>query len=258
MIIVESSNEPDSNWNQRLLNSNLGSMQQTKEYAYSKKMLGGIPYFLKFIKSDGEIVGQLLILLYSKLDKKGTFGKLLKKITNNNYVLAKWVYGPIIFNENCRDEISKELQNFLKQKNFKIWGSEFPCQSIFSSSNSNTSFKIWGTFLINLKLNQTELWNNLNKHSARKNVQRSRDRNITVREMTKKDLSLYYSMYVDYGKTHPDVTLAFLEKQWDILNPIGYSGFIAFENDFPIGAIRVSSFNGYINEYICGFIHGYV
>ena len=71
MITVEYSDEPDINWNQRLLNSNLGSMQQTKEYAYSKKMLGGIPCFLKFIKSDGEIVGQLLILLYSKLNYLG-------------------------------------------------------------------------------------------------------------------------------------------------------------------------------------------
>lgn len=249
MISIESSYEPDSNWNQRLLDSKLGSMQQTKEYALSKKMLGGTPLFLKFLQSDGKIVGQLLVLLYSKLDKKGKLGKLLKKISNNSYTLAKWVYGPIIFNKDFREDISKQLQQFLIEKNYKIWGSEFPCQPIFSTNISPLTLKEWGTFLIDLRLNGNNIWKKLDKHSAKKNIERSRERNVIVREMTKGDLSTYYNMYVNYGKTHPDVTLSFLEEQWKLLHPIGYSGFIAFENDLPVGAIRVSSFNGYINEY---------
>lgn len=249
MITIESSSEPDSKWNQRLLDSKLGSMQQTKEYGFSKKMVGGIPLFLKFIQSDGEIVGQLLVVLYSKLDQKGIFGKFLKKFSNDRFIMAKWVYGPIIFNNDFHEEIFMKLQNFLIQKKFKVWGSEFPLLPSFSADTSPLILKQWGTFLINLSLNKDDVWKKLDKHSAKKNIERSQERNVKVREMTKSDLSIYYDLYENYGKTHPDVTLSFLEEQWDILQPIGYSGFIAFEDNLPIGAIRVSSFNGYINEY---------
>ena len=55
MITLEFSCEPDSKWNQRLLDSKLGYMQQTKEYGYSKSNVGASPLFLKFITSNGEI-----------------------------------------------------------------------------------------------------------------------------------------------------------------------------------------------------------
>jgi hypothetical protein len=249
VITLEFSCEPDSKWNQRLLDSKLGSMQQTKEYGYSKSKVGASPLFLKFITSNGEIVGQLLILLYSKLENKGKIGRILQKFVNDKFILAKWVYGPIIFNENYKDEINLVLQNFLIQKKYKIWGSEFPLQSIFSNNVTPFTLKQWGTFLIDLSLNKEDIWKKLDKHSAKKNVKRSQERNVEIREMTKSDLQIYYNLYKNSAKKNSNVGISFLEEQWNILHPIGYSGFIAFENNIPIGAIRVSSFNGYINEY---------
>ena len=248
-VSIIDSSEPDSDWNERLLYSQLGSMQQTKEYAFSKVLSGITPLFLKFVSSDGNVVGQLLVLLTSRLNKKGSIGKLLKKLSNVDSVSGKWVYGPIIFDEDYREEIFSELKNYLTSKNYKIWGSNFPLSENYPDGISPFTKKSWGTFLIDLSLDIDTLWKNLDKHSAKKNIERSKERNVVISEMKKSDLSVYFQMYLDYGKTHPDVTLSFLEKQWDILHPIGYSGFIAYENDIPVGAIRFSSFNGYINEY---------
>ena len=249
MIVIEESETPDKNWNNRLLSNKSGTIFQTKEYSrYVETELNGIPRFVKFLNSDDEIVGQIMYGEFSRLKGNGKINHILQKALSK-FKLIKWYYGPVIFDADCSSEITEEFQKFLLSKNCKIVGNESPLSSeTLSNFRKPFTKQTWGTFLIDLSVDIENIWLNLDKHSARKNVKRSRERNITVREMTKKDLSLYYSMYVNYGKTHPDVTLTFLEKQWDILNPIGYSGFIAFENDFPIGAIRVSSFNGYINS----------
>jgi len=44
----------------------------------------------------GEIVGQLLTLLYSRSEKKNSISKIIGKIYPHR-TFCKWVYGPIIF-----------------------------------------------------------------------------------------------------------------------------------------------------------------
>ena len=51
------------------------------------------------------------------------------------------------------------------------------------------------------------------------------------------------------SKIGNSVDLSTTETLWKNLHPIGLSGFMAYENDIPIGGIVVSSFNNYINEW---------
>jgi len=249
MISIIESSEADNCWNQRLLDSKLGQSYQTKEFGLSKKLLNGETLFLKFISSNGSIVGQLLVMLYSGVNEKFSLKKLGKKFLNKNYVFARWVHGPIIFDLNYKNEIILKFQEYLKSKKFKVWGSDYPLQLTLSQNTKNFSTDQWATFLIDLNNSKEALWNNLEKHSARKNIERSRKRNVIVKQMSRSDLSVYYELIQQSKKTEPELTLSFLEKQWDVLQPINFIGFIAYENNIPVGAIRASSFNGYINEF---------
>ena len=75
MISVEIDSEPDSMWNKRLQNSVEGSIYQTKEYGLTLSEEQKVPLFLKFLTSNGEIVGQILFSTYSRLTKKGILKK---------------------------------------------------------------------------------------------------------------------------------------------------------------------------------------
>jgi len=250
MISVEMSFEPDSNWNQRLIDNQLGNMLQTKEFGFSKELIGSKPVFLKFFGSDDKIIGQLLALSYSKFEKKGKFGKILKMVSGKKDNICRWFYGPVIFDNNYELEINQELRNFLISKNFNIWGSEHPLSNRnFASWGKPFEIENWATFLIDLSQEKNLLWEKMDKHSARKNIERSQKRNVVVKKMNKTDLPIYLEMMKGTRENDLETSLTIMEKQWDLLNSIGYSGFMAFENDTPIGGIRVSSFNGYIYEF---------
>ena len=60
-ISIETSNEPDLKWNDRLLESGLGTVYQSKEISLHFKNQSKNVEFLKFIDKTGTIVGQLLL-----------------------------------------------------------------------------------------------------------------------------------------------------------------------------------------------------
>ena len=65
MITLETNEKSDNDWNERLLNSPIGTIYHTKEYASVQELLNRKPLFLKFINQKGDIVGQMLVSLYS-------------------------------------------------------------------------------------------------------------------------------------------------------------------------------------------------
>ena len=54
--------------------------------------------------------------------------------------------------------------------------------------------KQWGTFLIDLNQNKDNIWNNFHKHSAKKNIERSQNRGVTIKEITFDDLKSYHEL----------------------------------------------------------------
>ncbi len=245
MITYEIHEKPDREWNERLLQSPLGTIYHTKEYANVQEFLNRKPLFIKFINQKGEITAQMLVVLYSRYFRR-KLSYLLKKMPTSKDTFCYWTFGPIIFNYDYTMEICNEFNKFLVSKNYIIKGSDHPLSGQ-PLNHLKASFKVkeWATFLIDLSKNKDELWNNMNKHSARKNIERSEKRGVFVKELTKKDLHLYQQI----RKESNPVTLEVLEGRWDRLKDIGWTGFLSFQDEIPIGGLMISYFNGYLNEW---------
>jgi hypothetical protein len=79
MISIEKNDKPDPKWNDRLVESGLGTIYQAGRMSssyidYTK------PVFLTFVNEKGSIVGQLLLNVIPRFEKKGKKGDILKKI----------------------------------------------------------------------------------------------------------------------------------------------------------------------------------
>jgi len=249
MISLEIDSQPDINWNNRLLDTKTGIIHQTKEYGiYVKQEHKWNPIFLKFLDSKGDIIGQLLINYYSRF-QNSFIESFFDKLSIRKQAL-RWQFGPIIFDENYTEEVITKLREFLLSKKCKVLGSEHPLAGgILSFLGAPFKIQNWGTFVINLKLDRQILWDNLDKHSARKNIERSKKRDIFIREMSSSDLPDYHKMLKPTKlKTNLDLHLSSIENIWNYLTPIGLTGFMAFKDEEPVGAILVSSFNNNINE----------
>jgi len=255
MISITVNEKAGLEWNDRLTTSEIGNVYQTKEYAeYIKKNKDWVPTFLEFVDQRGNVIGQLLLYHYSRFNDKGTKGKLFKFVPGIKKILYQWVYGPIIFDLNYKTDIYLLLREYLISKKCRIFGSEHPLQpNCISSSAKPIKTKRWSTFLINLSEEQDSLWKKIDKHSARKNIERSQRRGVRVREMTEKDLPDYYSLLQETKRqVNWNIELEDVYSLWNCLKKTGFTGFIATLNDIPVGGILVSFFNKYVNEWGVG------
>jgi lipid II:glycine glycyltransferase (peptidoglycan interpeptide bridge formation enzyme) len=249
LIGIDISQVPDSSWNSRLLNSKMGTIYQTVENSEYQKILSDFDHdFIKFLHPNGEIIGQLII---SKTPRQGRLKKL--KLTKLSFIqdLYRWTYGPVIFDTNFADEIIHSLKNYFKTKKIKAYGSIHPL-SVPYFKNLSTLFQIqnWSTFLIDLSIDRDSLWNNLEKHSARKNIERSLKKNVIVKQITKSELLDYFNL-LKYTKEKAGVHIDFLDTKtmWSKFNKIGFDIFMAYYQDKPVGGLGISHFNSYLNEW---------
>ena len=255
MISIESSDKPDSNWNKRLLESNTGTIYQTPELAsYYETLVNWHPKFLKILNSKGKIVGQILLLIYPRFRKKGKLGKLLEKVPQSKNMICRWTYGPVIFDTEYNNRIRDILVSFLIKQRYLVIGSEHPLMSgFFSGIKSPLKTQKWGTFLIDLSLEQEKLWYNAQKHSARKNVERALKKNVYIKKLNNSNLkSFYHLIKQTKEKVGSDLDFRDTMTLWDKLNSVGFSGFIAYHNEKPVGSLGFSFFNSYINEWGVG------
>ncbi len=250
MISIEEKNSADEDWNKRLLETKDGTIYQTQEFAEAQKLIGGEPSFLYFTNENEKIVAQLLLISYSRFSKKGNFRKILKNFLGNGGKLFQWVYGPIIFDINFQAEIIKTLQNFIISKKWKIRGSDHPLSQMpLLQLDRPFVKKDWATFLIDLSQDPEEIWKKMDNHSVRKNVRRSKDRGVSIKKMKKKDFLIFLKLLEETGKIHTFSSNKIAEEWWERIEPIGYHGFLAYENSEPIAGMTVSTFNGYVNEF---------
>ena len=245
MISIEIEDVPDDQWNERLLKINTGTFFQTKEFGQSKKLVGYKPQFMKFVDNNGRITGQLLLFLIP------TKNKIIKKLHNlsfKNRPLIRWFYGPIIFDEKNFIEIKKKLFDYLLSNNYKVWGSVTPIDNFSSAFGYPFTIQNWSTFILDLINSRDSLWEKLDKHSARKNIERAEKKDVSIKKMQKSDLLIYNNIN-DNTIFEKNEKISLLGKHWDILQPIGYHGMLAYKEGIPIGGIKFCSFNGYIYEF---------
>jgi len=241
----------DKKWNDRLLQSGLGTIYQSKEIALHFEKLGKKPIFLKFLDNSGNIVGQLLVTKESRLEKKGRAGKFLKKLAPEKMLLYQWTYGPIVFKSELKDKIFDELGNFLSLKKGSISGWQHPlCANQFFSPKTNFDLKPWSTLLIDLTSTKDELYQNIDKHNGRKNIERSIRRNVIVEEINENSLEEYHQLRNDMRKKAAEdlVDFEILLNWWKLFKPLGYSGFLARNEGRPISGLLFSYVDNHIIE----------
>ena len=126
MISIQVNDTCDENWNSRLLKSTTGSIYHTKEYSEFVKHKSWSPKFLTFLDNNDKIVGQLLVSTYSRFNKKKVITRPLKFIPNVKKEFCRWIYGPVIFTPEVKNEINLALQKFVQHRNYFVIGSEHP------------------------------------------------------------------------------------------------------------------------------------
>lgn len=251
MISIEIDTKPDLDWNNRLLQSEFGNIYQTKERASLLADEGITNYFLKFLNVKGEVVAQLLTSIRIRFSGEGIRTKILQKTPGLKKLVYEWSYGPVIFNQDYNSEIYASLNEFLLSKNFTVNGWLHPLlpgdptilQKYFQ-------IKKWGTFIIDLQKPLTELYENIDKHSGRKNIERSIKRGVKVEELTEETLTEYYElineMRAESGRGKGN--FEHLVYRWRLFKPLGYSGFLARKDGKAIGGLLFSYMSGHIIE----------
>ncbi len=260
MISIKIKNEPDENWNNRLLNSKNGTVIQTKEYARTQELQGIKPKFLTFYNTKDEIVAQLLA--FETFKGKA---KLAKFVGNSIFTLPfakiasffskylSWTFGPVILDYSYNSEISQYFGNFLQSEKLRFSGSIHPLETNFSFYNKfNFKKENIATFLIDLRENPENILQKTNKKSVRKNIERSQKRGVIIKPIkTDKDISTYGELLnqhrIKNKLTKYDTKL--MVEGFRIVENVGQKGFLAWYEEQPVAGIVMSTFNGYINEW---------
>jgi len=237
------SDECPDDWNQELTKNKTGNIYNTAEYAqYANNWLDWSPLYFRIIDKKGIILLQVIMYHYSPKSKK--FPKLFRPLIKKLKSSIRWQYGPMT---NSFNSLPYFL-DYLKNQKKSFYGILHP---LLETNSINFQKTKWSTFLIDLSKSENELYDNMDKNSAQKNISRAIKRGVKLEIISKKNLNDYYdlvknsriSLGLDYG------TFEEMSDMWDLLERVGYSGFIAKLDDIPVGGLGFSFFNNYINEW---------
>lgn len=247
MITIQENSKPDINWNKRLINSGLGTIQQVSEMGKIFEKRGNFPRYFHFVDNKGEIVGQLLTETIDRFEKKGKMGKLLKKIPTLKNKINVWIYGPIIFDNSLSSELYNSLGKFFISEKSFVRGNTHPLRTGNAKILSD-KFTVmnWSTSLIDLTKPLDELYQNIHKHSGQKNIQRAIKKGITVEQVNENSISDYNEL-INESKNESD-SIELRRYWWHLLQPFGYSIFIAKKDGIPVGGLGFSYMNNFIIE----------
>jgi len=247
MISLEVNTKPDKNWNKRLFDSGLGTIQQVAEMATIFEGRGHDAIYFQFLDSKGNIVGQLLAETFQRFDNKGISSKVLKKIPKLKKKVIVWIYGPVIFKPDCSSELYSAFGEFITSQNAFVSGYTHPLLPGNAQVMTNRFSVIkWATSLIDLGKPLEELYKNIDKHSGIKNIQRAIKRGVIVEEINEKSIGEYNKLLNETkDENSPEEKL---RDWWKLLQPFGYSVFIAKKDGIPVGGLGFSYLNKFIIE----------
>lgn len=238
---------PDPDWNKRLFDSKFGTIFQTEEYGnYEKSITKCQPKYFKFRNENDVVIGQ--ILLFKVFRGKGSITKLITRGLGTKYTKWIWSYGPVVFDESYYAEILHQLFNFLGSTNFE--GSPHPQDNKQSFAKQTAA-----TFIIDLNQDVDDIFKKTDKKSVQKNIERSRERGVTIKEFSigDRDFADYSSLLNRYRKSN-DLGIYSDDQIKEVFHLATSTtgkgtGFLAWYEKMPIGGIFISAFNGYINEW---------
>lgn len=242
-ITIDVNENPSYDWNDFLLKSEMGTIQNTVEYSeYAKKWLGWKPIFLRFIDPRGNVILQNLLFEFNRPMTKIPIP--IRHVFQRFYKILRWSYGPVT---SSQDALSYFFQ-YLASTKKRIYGTTHPFMHL---PDINFKKQQWATFLIDLRKTKNELYSNLEKNSAKKNIERSIERNVIVEEITDSSIDEYYFLLKNYKKLNDEKSSNPEEMRdfWHLLRNVGFTGYLARKDGVAIGGLTFSFFNKYINEW---------
>ena len=137
---VDVTHEPPHDWNDFLLKSETGTIQNTSEYSeYALKWLDWKPLFLRLTDSTGNIVLQNLLFESNRPLTK--IPAPIRNICQRFYKVLRWNYGPITTSQ---DSLVSFFQ-YLTQTKRQIYGTTHPFTNL---PEINFRKQKWTTFLM--------------------------------------------------------------------------------------------------------------
>lgn len=245
MLKIELNDNCPSDWNNFLKKNEYGLIYHTEEYAnYISRWNKWKPVFFRILSENGEILLQNLFFLHSPISNK--IPKKIHPLIEKFKKSYRWYYGPVYSSVDALNEFF----NFLQKTKIGFHGNLHPLSKIENFTLDCKKTK-WSTFLIDLQKPKKELYDNLSKHSARKNIERAINRGVTIEELTDKSWDDYVSLLGEFrvSQNRNNVNLDESHDFWKSLKKVGFSGFLARINDIPIGGLTFSFFNNHINEW---------
>jgi len=257
-IQINIKTQPNINWNKLIVSSEFGTYFQSVEYAKSRsKILGHIPLFFQFFNEKNDVVGQLLCFKnrygLGRFKKKFGEGKLYSVFKKMSFPIKhlSWTYGPIVTNPNYKNDLMISLANYIQANNYHINGSLHPLDSQTFPSSFNFIRSKKATFIIDLKEEIETIFKNTDKHSVQKNIKRSEERGVKVREIiTEEDVRVNHKLLKEHRKRNK---LSYTSKDNTLLHfkigkNKGVTGFLAEYNGKAIASITLIYLNGYLVE----------
>jgi len=249
LITLNIQEEADSQWNDRLLKSELATIYQTREWGNLLRGNMRKPLFFQFIDEKGEIVGQVLIFMIRNFKENRLLNKLITAVPKLKKSLYSWSYGPIIFDNTRFEDIMNKLIEYCNSQKFQVKGVGHPLlQNDISFLKSKIQINVWITFLIHLTNSTEILYQKIEKHSGRKNIERSIKRGVEIEEITYSSLSDYVDLLNEGKDEKQKTSLKDMQLTWNTLKPFGYSGMLAKKNGMPLGGLMFSFLQGHIIE----------
>ena len=249
-IKLEVSTKPDPEWNQRMIKSGYGTIYQSVERGLFLEKENVPNYYLKFCLPGGKIIGQLLISIRERFSNSDLKARIFKNMPLLKQKNCEWSYGPIIFDSTFTNDVYVALEEFLLSKNFRVNGWTHPLITTQPNMTKNFQIRKWGTFLVDLTKSEDEVYSNIEKHSGRKNIERSIKRGVKVKQLDDDSIKDYYDLVKKFKNDSSRSTTGFeiFRRRWKTFQSLGFSGFLATKENIPIGGLLFTFVNGHIIE----------
>lgn len=189
-------------WDKQLEKNEHSTAYQTSFWAHLyQKTYNSKPYYIYITKLNGEIVGQLCILIHKEyLFEHTNFLKKLLVSSLGDLKFIKWEYGPIIYDIVNKNQIILQILSAIDQiakceKVIMIRGSSNPYDSENNNEFQQAGFSIeqWKTPIISLDNDLNLYFENLDK-KTRYDIRKLEKLNFTFEVANKK------SQFYDFTK----------------------------------------------------------
>jgi len=255
-------NVDEVQWNKKLEQNNSSAIYQVPSFLQVyQEAFNAQPIFIS-VRNNGQLVGQLVALIYVDYFLKDTTA-LVQKIASklNLGSILRWEYGPIIHDPKNKEKILSTILSSIdtianQYKVDIIKGSTYPelkPSSIDIFEKFSYKKKNWATFLIYLDIEPDDIFKTLSK-TTRYDIRKAEKNNLEFEIVT--NFSSYQEL-VELSlvvkkkrgqkiKNHPQ----YYKKFWNNLSKHGYlQVFLARKDGELLGGIEVLIFNKNVHQY---------